>query len=91
MAQDKLKRDDAGVVVKEPTDAVYADVAQFEGEDHPRCLASPSKDEVQELTQVGAVGTGVIVTGTFGCALPEGHEKFENRKYRPHTWIRIGA
>jgi hypothetical protein len=68
----------------------FLDKAYFDGADHPRCQASPSKNEVKALTQTGALGTGVVQIGTWGCALPEGHEDFDNPRHQPHSWIRIG-
>jgi hypothetical protein len=77
-------------VKKDPVDRVVHDWAYFDGEDHPRCQASPSKTKDKELRQVGANGAGLVVAGTWGCALPEGHEKFKNSRHHPHSWIRIG-
>ena len=76
---------------KGKTKNVYHDFAYFDGADHPRCQAAPDKDQAQDLVHVGARGSGLIVDGTWGCALPAGHEDFENPRHHPHAWVRIGG
>lgn len=77
-------------IKKEPIDRPVHDWAHYDGKDYPRCQAKPTKKEDQELRQIAPVGTGLTITGTFGCALPKGHEKFPNLRHQPHSWIRIG-
>jgi hypothetical protein len=65
------------------SDRAYYSGPELEGEDHPRCKATPKQAELRPDM--------VMAGGTWGCALPKGHERFAEPRHRPHSWIQTGA
>lgn len=62
--------------------AIYSDRAHYDGKDHPRCKATPNKQDEQDRLE--------LASGNWGCALPAGHGSFASLKLRPHSWIEVG-
>jgi hypothetical protein len=60
----------------------FTDRAYYDGQDHPRCQASPGALEVLNRPELGG--------GTWECALPAGHEDLDNPRLHPHSWAQTG-
>lgn len=58
---------------------IIGNTAHYQGEDRPRCKARPRKADMRPDM--------VMAGGVWGCALPQGHEDFEEPRHRPHSWI----
>jgi hypothetical protein len=50
--------------------------------DLPRCTATPGKADV--------AANRAMRRDTWECALPEGHEEYDNPRHRPHSWVQTG-
>lgn len=54
----------------------------FDGENLPRCEATPDKDDV--------TANRAMRRDVWECALPAGHEDFPDPRHRPHSWVQTG-
>lgn len=58
------------------------DLARFDGEDLPRCKAIPGKADIE--------ANRLMRRDTWECALPAGHDLYDNERHRPHAWVMTG-
>ena len=53
--------------------------AYFDGSNLPRCEATPD--------QADLAANRAMRWGTWECALPAGHEEYDDPRHRPHSWV----
>lgn len=58
------------------------DLAYFDGENRPRCKATPVKADI--------AARPAMRRDRWECALPAGHHGFDNPRHRPHSWVQTG-
>jgi hypothetical protein len=56
--------------------------ARFGGEDVPRCMQVPSQADIDDDKR--------FRRGKWECTLPKGHEKYDDRRHQPHSWVQSG-
>jgi hypothetical protein len=61
----------------------FGDEAYYDGQNLPRCMAEPSEADKKARPE--------LATGQWECALPDGHENFDNPRHQPHSWAQTGG